>query len=55
MADDLAECKAALRVLVWAARRVVRESVVGAVPPTRQSIELLAEALRDPRVRELLG
>jgi hypothetical protein len=57
MADgyDLGECKAALRALVWAARRVVRESVVGSVPPTRQSMELLSEALRDPRIRVILG
>jgi hypothetical protein len=42
-----------MRALVWAARAVVRETLVGMVPPRRQTIEMLAEALRDPRIAEL--
>jgi hypothetical protein len=60
--DDLDDCqqklrdaKDALRIVVWAGRQLVRETGVRVFPARRQSIELLAEALRDPRIRELLG
>jgi len=53
--QKLRDARDVLRIVVWAARALVRETAVGAFPPGRQSMEMLAEALRDPRIRELLG
>ena len=60
--DELAECEQklrdardCLRIIVWAGRRLVRETALGAFPATRQSMELLGEALRDARIAGSIG
>ena len=51
---QLSDAKDILRGLVWAGRQVVRDTKMGMAPPRRQSIELLAQALRDFRIDGLL-
>jgi hypothetical protein len=57
--DDLEKCQRQLgddilRGLVWAGRQVVRDIKMRMAPPRLQSIEVLAQALRDFRIAALL-